>query len=101
MLEYDSKREIMQLERAATIVKNFDGHFVAYNTKFLGVSSNNDFSIKGHKVKNSRPINEICFEYDGQYHQLHLLNVYETDFGEKFASTELSMGIYAYWEITL
>ncbi len=101
MVEYESKREIMLLERATQIIKNFDRHFVAYNTKFIGISHNDDFRINGYKTKNSKLLNEICFGYDGHYHQLHLLNIYETECGYKFASTEISMGVYAYWEVNL
>lgn len=98
---YDTKREIDNLERAAGILKNFGGHFVAYNTKFLGTSADDNFRIKGRNTRDAEELDEICFGYDGKYKQLHLLNVYQTKSGLKFASTEIVMGLYAYWSVSL
>ena len=98
---YDTKREIDNLEIAVSILKNFGGHFVAYNTKFLGTGTDDNFRIKGRSTRDAEELDEICFGYDGKYKQLHLLHVYETKSGLKFASTELAMGLYAYWSVSL
>ena len=98
---YDTKREIDKLELAAGILKDFGGHFVAYNTKFLGVSQNDNFRIKGRSTHDAEELDEICFGYDGKYRQLHLLHVYQMKSGLKFATTEIVMGLNAYWSVSL
>lgn len=98
---YDTKKEIDNLERAAGILKTYGGHFVAYNTKFLGVSQDDNFRIKGRSTRDAKPLHEICFGYDGNYKELHLLNVYEMKSGLRFAATEIVMGMYAYWSVSL
>ncbi len=100
MIKYDSQNEIRLLERALGNIKNFNDHFVAYNTEFLGTSTNDRFIIKGKNTQDADCLNEICFGYD-MYDQLHLLGVYVTTSGIKFASTELVMGVYGYWLVTL
>lgn len=99
MIKRDKERELRELKIAVGMIETYDGHFVAYNTKFLGYSTNDDFYINGKNTYNAKSINEFCFGYDGDYKQLHILHVYELADGTKFASTEIIMGLYAYWEI--
>ncbi len=99
MKERNHEREILQLELAVGKIKNFGNHFVSYNTKFLGTSINDNFYIDGHNTKHAEMSDEICFGYDDVHNQLHLLQVYQLANNKKFATTEISMGLYSYWEI--
>lgn len=100
MIKHDKKNERLLLETAAANIQDFGDHFVAYNTEFLGVSTNDDFLIKGKSTQEAECLDEICFGYD-MYDQLHLLEVYITSSGLKFASTELTMGVYGFWLVTV
>ena len=99
MIRRDKERELRELKIAVGMIETYDGHFVAYNTKFLGYNYDDNYIIRGQSIKNSKSLNEFCFGYDGTYEQLHLLHVYETKSGLKYASIEISMGVYAFWEI--
>ena len=99
MIKYDTQNEIKLLETALGNIQEFDDHFVAYNTEFLGVSANDKFIIKGKDTQEAECLDEFCFGYD-MYDQMHLLDVYITSSGIKFASTEIMMGVYGYWLVT-
>lgn len=97
--EWNDTNAIHLLEIGASNIKNFEEHFVAYNNRYLGFNVCNNFEIKGKSIKGSKYLNEFCYGYDGEYHQLHLLHVYEMIDGTKFATTEISNNVYAFWEI--
>lgn len=100
MLEdLDAVNAIRLLEIGVSNIKNFGERFVAYNTKYLGDSVFNNFEIKGKSTEGSKYLNEFCYGYDGKYHQLHLLHVYEMPDGTKFAAKEIVNNLYAFWEI--
>lgn len=73
---------------------------MSYNTKFLGLSSDVKFYIKGYNTYDAVFTNEFCFGYD-DYNELYLLNVYQIKSGIKFASIEIARGLYAYWSVSL
>lgn len=93
---YDTKNEIEVLEDAIKNIKTYGSHFVAYNTKFAGKFVDIDVPIeyKGDCIKETH---EICFAYDDE--RMYLLSVHERPDGTKYAGTETSMCVYAYWDI--
>lgn len=93
------KRAINLLEEGLSAIRNFGDFFVAYNTKYLGHRFSDEFIINGKSTKNSKPLNEFCYGYDGEHKQLHLLRVYEMQNGAKYAAIEISMSVYAFWDI--
>lgn len=99
MKQSERKRAILLLKVGMGKIENFGQEFVPYGTRFLGASYSDEFIINGQSVKQSRPRNEFCYGYDGLYHELQLLHVYETEAGMKYAATEISNGVFAYWEI--
>ena len=100
MLSKENKsRMIALLENGIGRVRDFDDCFVHYNTRYLGCSMSNDFIINGESIKNSRELNEFCYAYDGKYHQIQVLSIYEMLSGKKYAVTEIFTGGYAFWEI--
>lgn len=101
MKYYDLDRELGELKRGENLIEKYGDHFVSYNTKFLGTSTEDNFCINGCNTKDAKLLNEFCFGYDDKYKQIHLLHVYETKNGTKFASIELLMGLYAYWLLSL
>lgn len=84
------------LETLKLIIKKF----VAYNTKFLGVSNSDNFIINGESTKNAKSLSEFCYGYDKIYEELQILNVFETTSGIRFAAAEIAMSVYAFWEIS-
>lgn len=90
----------MLLELGIENIKTYNKKFVAYNTKFLGVSSSDNFIINGESTKNAKSLNEFCYGYDKMYEELHILNVFETTSGIRFAAAEIAMSVYAFWEIS-
>lgn len=98
MIKYNFKKEKEYLEDAvANIEEGF--HFVAYNTKFLGLSAEENIVIKGKNTENSESLDEVCFGY-GPNGELNLLEVYVMPSGIKYAATELMMGTYGFWLVT-
>ena len=97
--KFDADKVVELLESIIDNIKDFNGKFIAYNTKFLGTSISDVYKIKGKSTKNSTDINVRCFGYDDTYGELHVLDVYEFDNGKKYAMTEISNGIYAFWDI--
>ena len=95
----EREREIEELKRGLTLIEDFGSRFVQYNTKYLGCSFNDEYIIKGKSTNNSSSLNEFCYGYDGEHHQLHLLHIYQMNCGIKYASIEISMCVYAFWEI--
>jgi len=100
MIKYNTQNEIRLLKMAIGNIQDFGDHFVAYNTEFLGTSTNDNFIINGKNTKDAESLDEICFGYD-MYDQLQLLDLYVTSAGTKFASTEIMMGVYGYWLVTI
>ena len=98
-IKYDNAREKRLLDDGIGLIENFGNHFVAYNTKFLGYSYDGEYVIRGKSTKDSIALREFCFGYDGQYNELQLLHVYQMKCGKKYAATEISMCVYAYWDI--
>ena len=97
----EKQEEIILLELGIGKIKSFDCNFRAYNTEFWGVSHSDSFVIDGENCKKAHEINEFCYDYDGLYHQLHILDVYKLPSGKLFASTEIANGVYAFWCISL
>ncbi len=97
--KFDANKVILLLESIIDNIKNFNCKFIAYNTKFLGTSNSEVYKIKGKNTKDSTDINVCCFGYDNIYEDLHILNVYEFYDGKKYAMTEISNGLYAFWDI--
>lgn len=97
--DLERKRELQLLEIGVDLVKRSDGKFVAYPTRFLGVSPTDEYIIGGKSTAGAQYLNEFCYGYDGTYHELHLLWVYQMKNGKKYAATELVNNIYAFWEI--
>ena len=97
--KYDTQREKLLLDKGIGLIENWNYHFVAYNTKFLGISHDDNYTIDGEKTIDSKPLNEFCYGYDGVHHQLQLLKVYETKKGKKYATIEISNCVYAFWNI--
>lgn len=98
-MKNEEQRQIHLLELGIGYIKNFDKKFVAYNTKFIGASKSSEFIINGESTKKAKPRNEFCYGYDKEYKELHLLNVYETINGTRFAINEIALSTYAFWEI--
>ena len=98
-IKYDTNAEKRLLNKGIYLIEDFGCHFVAYNTKFLGYSYDDEYAICGESTKDSVVLNEFCFGYDGQHHELHLIHVYQTKRGKKYAAIEISMGVYAFWKI--
>lgn len=99
-MKNDKHRQLMLLELGIENIKTYNKKFVAYNTKFLGVSSSDNFIINGESTKNAKSLNEFCYGYDKMYEELHILNVFETTSGIRFAAAEIAMSVYAFWEIS-
>ena len=99
-MKNDKHRQLMLLELGIGNIKTYNKKFVAYNTKFLGVSNPDNFIINGESTKNAKSLNEFCYGYDKMYEELHILNVFETTSGIRFAAAEIAMSIYAFWEIS-
>ena len=98
-IKYDSKKEKLLLNKGAGLIEHFDCHFVAYNTKFLGYNRQSNCIIDGETTDKSEDLHEFCYGYDATYHELHLLKVYRTKHGKKYAATEISNCVYAFWVI--
>lgn len=94
----NNERAICLLEGAILRIKKFKDIFVAYNTRFLGVSPTDDFIINGEKTEPSVATNEFCFGYDSNG-GLHVLNVYKTKNGVKYAAQEIAWSLYGFWLI--
>ena len=94
----DYEREKMILDQGIGLIEDFNDHFVAYNTRFLGWNFDGDYVINGENTSNSYSLDEFCFGYDVNQ-ELHLLHVHQTKKGQKYAATEVSYGTYAFWEI--
>ena len=92
------QRATRLLEKGVTKITVFGDIFVAYSTRFLGTSPA-EYKIDGKSTKNAKALGEFCYGYDGLYHQLQLMSVYQMTNGKKFASNEIVNGLYAYWEI--
>ena len=99
-MKNDKHRQLMLLELGIGNIKTFNKKFVSYNTKFLGVSSSDNFIINGESTRNAKSLNEFCYGYDKMYEELHILNVFETTSGIRFAAAEIAMSVYAFWEIS-
>lgn len=99
-MKNDKHRQLMLLELGIGNIKTYNKKFVAYNTKFLGVSNSDNFIINGESTKNAKSLNEFYYGYDKMYEELHILNVFETTSGIRFAAAEIAMSIYAFWEIS-
>ena len=97
--KYNSDRAVRLLEVGIANIKEFGAQFKAYNLKYLGCSPYDHFTIKGKSTENSKFLNEFCYGYDGTYHELHLLHVYEMTNGKKYAATEITRNNNAFWEI--
>ena len=97
--KHNPNREKILLNQGIGLIENYDCRFVAYNTKFLGYSYDGYYVINGKHTKNSKSLNEFCYGYDGKHHELQLLHVYLIDDKIKYATTEVLMGIYAFWNI--
>ncbi len=97
-MKKENERTIRKMEVAISRIKNFKDTFVAYNTRFLGLSPTDNFVINGENTRDDKPINEFCFGYDDDGN-LQILNVFKTKEGVKYAATELLMSLYGYWLI--
>ncbi|MCH5159564.1 MAG: hypothetical protein J1F66_01780 [Clostridiales bacterium] len=98
-IKNDSKKEKILLDKGIGLIEHFNYHFVAYNTKFLGYSQNDNYIIRGENSNNSQLLHEFCYGYDDLHHELHLLKVYQTKQGKKYAAIEISNCVYAFWDI--
>lgn len=98
MKKSNNERARMLLNTAIGKINNFSDSFVAYNTKFLGLSKDDVFIINGEDVSNSTSTHEFCFGYDSNG-DLQLINVYKTKKGQKYAAQELFWSLYGYWLI--
>jgi hypothetical protein len=96
---YDTEREIRELEAGISSIKNYGKHFISYNVKYLGHSFSDEYKIGGKSIKGSKTLNEFCYGYDEVHGQLHLLHVYQMLNGVKYAAIEISNNVYAFWEI--
>lgn len=98
-MKNDEQRQINLLELGIGYIKNFGKKFVAYNTKFIGISNSNEYVVNGESTKKANPRSEFCYGYDEAYKELHILDVYETANGKRFAVNEIAISTYAFWEI--
>ena len=92
-------RSILLLELGIGKIKSFNMAFKAYNTEFLGSSNTDCYIIDSISSREGKATREFCYGYDGVYHQLQLLDIYELPNGKIFASTEISNGFYAFWRV--
>ena len=96
---YNANGEKILLSQGIALIEQFNCHFFAYNTKFLGYSYDDNYVIDGKATKNSKSLHEFCYGRDGQHQETHLLSVYQLDDKTKYAATEVSFGVYGYWKI--
>lgn len=98
-VKLNAQREVRLLENGIGLIEHLNCNYVAYNTKFLGYNYRGYYVINGESTRDSKSLDEFCYGYDGENHELHLLNIYQTKKGKKYAATEVSMCVYGFWDI--
>ena len=99
MLDNEKDRSLRLLELGIDQIVNWESRLVVYNTKFIDSSYTDDIRINGCSVRNAVSINQFCYVQDSISNQIYLAHIYQLSNGRKFASTEISFGVYGYWEI--
>ena len=98
MKNIDKNHAEVLLTIGLSLVKNGDKNFVAYNSRFLGYSQTDKYGIYCANLEDYYFLNEFCFGYTGTG-TLQIIDIYKTKKGMKYGLAEVSMSVYAFWEI--